>query len=50
MQGVDVPLYYDVVDIPEELTQGKTSVTIKFNAHSHNTAGGIFDLRMIKKI
>ena len=48
MNGVDTPLYYDIVDIPFKLTKGKTSVTIKFNAHNHNIAGGIFDVRMIK--
>ena len=47
MEGVDKPLYYQEVDIPEELTRGKTFITVKFNAHNHQIAGGIFDLRTL---
>lgn len=47
--GVEKPLYYQELDIPAELTRGKTSVTVKFNAHNHNTAGGIFDLRTLTR-
>lgn len=47
-EGVEKPLYYEEVEIPEELTHGKTHITVKFNAHNHNFAGGIFDLRTIQ--
>ena len=48
IEGVEKPLYYEEVEIPEELTKGKTHITLKFNAHNHNMAGGIFDLRTIR--
>ena len=48
IEGVEKPLYYEEVEIPEELTKGKTHITVKFNAHNHNMAGGIFDLRTIR--
>ncbi|MCR5849382.1 MAG: hypothetical protein K6G92_01560 [Bacteroidaceae bacterium] len=47
MEGVEKPLYYHEVEIPEELTRGKTFITVKFNAHNHQIAGGIFDLKTI---
>ena len=48
VEGVEKPLYYEEIRIPEELTHGKTYITVKFNAHNHNMAGGIFDLRTIQ--
>jgi DUF1680 family protein len=33
--------------IPEDLTTGKTAVTIRFQAHPGATAGGVFDCRML---
>jgi len=35
-------------DIPTELTHGKTSVTVRFQAHPGNVAGGIFGAKMLK--
>ena len=32
--------------VPQELTKGKKSVTVKFQAHEGNTAGGVFGIRM----
>jgi len=34
--------------IPQNLVQGKTQVTIRFQAHANCTAGGIFDCRVIR--
>lgn len=34
--------------IPAELTTGKQQVTVKFQAHPGATAGGVFDVRMVK--
>lgn len=48
MAGVEAPLYYEEIPIPEDITKGKNFVTVKFYAHNHNIAGGIFDLRIIK--
>ena len=48
MTGVESPLYYEEIPIPIELTNGKNHVTVKFYAHNHNIAGGIFDLRILK--
>ncbi len=49
MQGVEAPLYYVEIPIPIELTRGKNSITVKLNAHNHNFAGGLFDLRVLKQ-
>ena len=41
--------FFDVLyTIPEELTRGQTSITVRFQAHPGNTAGGVFGCRMIK--
>jgi hypothetical protein len=41
--------FYDVeYPLPEERTHGKHSVTVRFQAHPGNFAGGVFDLRMVK--
>ena len=37
-----------VYDIPSELLQGKTKVTVSFQAHEDNTAGGLFGCRIVK--
>jgi len=34
--------------IPEKLTAGKQQVTVTFQAHPGNIAGGLFDLRMLR--
>ncbi len=41
--------YTEITPLPEELTRGKKSVTIKFQAHPNNWAGGVFGVRMMKK-
>ena len=41
--------FFDVSHtIPEELTRGKNTVTIRFQAHPDNWAGGIFGCRMLR--
>ncbi|HOJ62129.1 MAG TPA: glycoside hydrolase family 127 protein [bacterium] len=35
--------------LPQELTQGKDKVTVRFEAHPGNYAGGVFGIRMIKR-
>ena len=35
-------------DIPSELLQGKKEITVTFQAHKGNTAGGLFGCRMVK--
>lgn len=41
--------FYDVTcPLPAELTKGKTTVTVKFQAHAGNTAGGLFGLRTVE--
>lgn len=40
--------YDEVYPVPSTLTQGKTKVTIKFQAHPDKWAGGIFGARMLK--
>ena len=40
--------YDEVYPLPDELTQGKERVTVKFQAHPGNTAGGVFGLRTMR--
>jgi uncharacterized protein len=41
--------FFDVTyPIPEELTRGKTKITVRFQAHPGNTAGGFYGLRVIR--
>jgi DUF1680 family protein len=35
--------------IPEELTRGKTKITVRFQARASNTAGGFFGLRVVRR-
>lgn len=35
--------------IPEELTRGKTKLTVRFQARPGNTAGGFFGLRVVRR-
>jgi hypothetical protein len=45
------PEFYTVeTPIPPELSRGKTNVVIKFQSHPGNTAGGLFDLRILNKL
>ena len=42
--------FFDVTyAIPEELTRGKSKITIRFQPHAGNTAGGFYGLRIIRK-
>jgi hypothetical protein len=42
--------FFDVTyPIPEELTRGKTKVTVRFQAQPGNTAGGFYGLRIIRR-
>ena len=42
--------FFDVTHpIPEELTKGKEKVRIRFQAHPNSYAGGVFDVRIIKR-
>jgi DUF1680 family protein len=36
-------------DIPQEITKGKSKVTVKFQAHQNNMAGPVFGIRTVKK-
>jgi hypothetical protein len=41
--------FYDEVHLlPEKLTHGKERITVKFQAHPGNTAGGVFGLRVLR--
>jgi uncharacterized protein len=37
-------------DIPEDLTSGRSKVTVKFQAHEGNRAGPVFGVRTIRAI
>jgi hypothetical protein len=40
--------FFDVTyPIPASLTRGKEKVTVRFQAHPENTAGGVFGIRMV---
>jgi uncharacterized protein len=40
--------YEEVYRLPPEMTTGKASVTVKFQAQPGSTAGGVFGVRMLK--
>ena len=40
---------HDYVEIPAGLIEGKDKVTVRFQAHDGNSAGGLFDLRVMKQ-
>jgi DUF1680 family protein len=40
--------YDEVTRIPPEMTRGKNRVTVRFQAHPGNYAGGVFGLRVVK--
>ena len=53
----DIPLwlgkapgkFYDAAyAIPTALTEGHSKVNVKLQAHPHNTAGGLFGVRVLK--
>ena len=42
-------VFFDVeYDIPTELTEGKTSVVVRFAGHEGSITGGLYDCRMLK--
>ncbi len=42
--------FFDVVyELPEKLIQGKEKITVRFQAHPNNMAGGLFDCRILKQ-
>lgn len=42
--------FFDVTyAIPEELTRGKSKVTVRFQAKPHNIAGGLYGVRIIRR-
>jgi len=42
--------FFDVAyPIPEELTRGKKTVTVRLQAHPGKTAGGLFGVRTLKR-
>jgi hypothetical protein len=41
--------YDEVVPLPAELTAGKQRITVRFQAHPGNTAGGAFGVRIVKR-
>lgn len=40
--------YDEIHSLPAELTQGKERITVKFQAHPGNTAGGVFGVRVLR--
>ena len=42
--------FFDVAyPVPEEITRGRTKVTVRFQAHPGNLAGGVFEARIVRK-
>ncbi len=41
--------YDESTPLPESMTRGKQSVTIKFQSHPGNFAGGVFGLRVMQR-
>ena len=46
-EGVDGLIEREIA-LPHDVIKGKASVTVTFKAHEGNTAGGLFDLRVIR--
>ncbi len=40
--------YDEIYPIPAELTKGKAKITVRFQAHPGNMAGGVFDCRVLR--
>ena len=40
--------YDEIYALPAEITKGKQKVTVKFQGHQGNFAGGVFGLRVMK--
>lgn len=40
-------LYEETYNIPQRITQGKAKITVKFQAHSGKTAGGVFGCAIV---
>jgi hypothetical protein len=40
--------YDEIYPIPAELTKGKAKITVRFQGHPGNMAGGVFDCRVLK--
>ncbi|HLA83251.1 MAG TPA: DUF6805 domain-containing protein, partial [Thermoguttaceae bacterium] len=40
--------YDEIYRIPGELIQGKAKITVRFQGHPGNMAGGVFDCRVLK--
>jgi hypothetical protein len=48
LRGEHPGAFFDVRhDLPADLTRGRTKVTVTFQAHPGNIAGGLFGLRVI---
>lgn len=42
--------FFDVsYNIPEEITRGKSKITVRFQPHADNTAGGFYGLRVVRR-
>jgi alkaline phosphatase len=48
VENVSTIMHSVIVPIPETFTKGKKNITVKFQAKPGNTAGGIYDLRLIR--
>ena len=42
-------LFWEDIEVPEALTQGKPEVVVRLQAHPGNTAGGVFHLMLLKR-
>ena len=50
LDGHHPETFYDVTSpVPQELLQDKSAVTVRFQAHPGNTAGGLFGLRTVQR-
>jgi uncharacterized protein len=41
--------FEEITPLPEAMTRGKQSVTIRFQAHPGNWAGGVFGVRIMRQ-
>jgi hypothetical protein len=50
LKGDHPEAFFDVRhDLPPDLTQGRSTITVRFQSHPNNIAGGLFGLRLIQR-
>ena len=49
LEARTLDFFEQIYDLSKHLTQGKTRVTVKFQAHPGRMAGGVYGVRLMNK-